>query len=135
MLVMAGVAASTGKGTTGAFGNGSGSTSGAVAAELRSARGALGGRAAGGVGGAGGTAGELFAAGCFADAGGCDETGFRADADSEAGAGDGGASAGAEALLPPFVLRGLSHFPQRIPCEIAAPHMKHLAMALIVPDC
>src|SRR4051794_11044526 len=95
MLVIAGVAASTGNGTTGAFGNGSISTIGAVAVCTRSlvARAGEGG----GVGGIGFSTGAACAG------------------------------------LAAFVFLGLSQFPQRIPCEIAAPHMKHLAIDRLLP--
>ena len=95
MLVIAGVAASTGNGTTGAFGKGSISTIGAVAVCTRS-----------------------FIAG--ADEGVRPST---ADEGVRASTATGGGIG-----LAAFVFLGLSQFPQRIPCEIAAPHMKHLAI-------
>src|SRR6185436_14531578 len=86
-LVIAGEADSNGKGTTGAFGKGSGAMAVAVAAEERP---------------------------------------------SPRAAGRGGSDAvtGGTGVVPlsvfVFGLRGLSHRSQRIPSEIAAPHMKHL---------
>jgi hypothetical protein len=46
------------------------------------------------------------------------------------GAGGGGAAATAASLF----LRGLSHLGQRMPCVIAAPHMKHFWAIHRAPD-
>src|ERR1051325_2686322 len=90
-LVIASEADSTGKGTTGAFGNASGATAGAVAcaADPSPREAGRGGREAPGEGPTFGTA--VVPLSVFA-----------------------------------FGFRGLSHFSQRMPSEIAAPHMKHL---------
>src|SRR5438270_13339299 len=97
-LVIAGDADSTGNGSSGAFGNGSGSGAGAAAVAAPPER-----RVA-----------VLSPTGFEVTGGG-------------GGAAGGGAAGGAAAVFAAdsFGLRGLSHFSQRIPRAIAAPHMKH----------
>src|SRR5437763_11824496 len=93
--VIAGDADSTGNGSSGAFGNGSGSGAGAAAVAAPPER-----RVA------------VLSPTGFDGAGG--------------GGGAAGGGAGASVFAADcFGLRGLSHFSQRIPRAIAAPHMKH----------
>src|SRR3954469_16427935 len=97
-LVMAGEEDSTGNASSGALGNGSGSGAGAAAAAVAGPE-------------------ERRVAVLSPD-------GF-----GGAGVGIGGASGGGATLVfasGVFGFLGLSHFSQRIPLLIAAPHMKHL---------
>src|SRR4051795_603685 len=98
-LVIAGDADSTGNGSNGAFGNGSGSGAGAAAVAAPPER-----RVA------------VLSPAVFAATGG-----------GGGGAGDRSAGGGVASFFAAvsFGLRGLSHFSQRIPRAIAAPHMKH----------
>jgi len=98
-LVIAGDADSTGNGSSGAFGNGSGSGAGAAAVAAPPER-----RVAV-----------------------LSPTGFETAGGAAVGAGGGGAGTEAASVFAAdcFGLRGLSHFSQRIPRAIAAPHMKH----------
>jgi hypothetical protein len=98
-LVIAGDDDSTGNGSSGAFGNGSGSGAGAAAVAAPPER-----RVAV-----------------------LSPTGFEATGGGAGGAGGGGAASAVTAVFAAggFGLRGLSHFSQRIPRVIAAPHMKH----------
>jgi hypothetical protein len=100
-LVIAGEADSTGNGSSGAFGNGSGSGAGAAAVAAPPER-----RVA------------VLSPTGFETVGGDATAG---------GAGAGGAASAVTAgfAAASFGLRGLSHFSQRIPRVIAAPHMKH----------
>jgi hypothetical protein len=105
-LVMAGDDDSTGNGSSGAFGNGSGSGARAAAAEALAppAR-----RVA-----------ELSPNDAFRVT-----TSAAGGGGTTTAGGSGGSAAGCGAGLACFGLRGLSHFSQRIPRVIAAPHMKH----------
>jgi hypothetical protein len=98
-LVIAGEADSTGNGSSGAFGNGSGSGAGAAAVAAPPDR-----RVAV-----------------------LSPTGFEVTGGGGGEAGGGGSGGGAISVFAAdcFGLRGLSHFSQRIPRAIAAPHMKH----------
>jgi len=86
-----------------------------VACALRAGGGVLG--AAAGAGGGGGAA-TLFggAAAVIVGAGG------------GAGVGAGAGATGSACAVLCLGLRGLSHFSHKMPCAIAAPHMKHLAI-------
>jgi hypothetical protein len=121
-LVIAGDADSTGNGSSGAFGNGSGSGTGTVAAAVAgpaerrelplSTTGFGGGEAEIDSGRAAGSMLD-FARGSMLDF-------------AKGSTLDFAASSTLDFAVSCFGFRGLSHFSQRIPRVIAAPHMKHL---------
>jgi len=108
MLVIDGDAASTGNGTTGAFGKGSTAGAGAAAGAAADTIGFCDGLGGAGFGaGAGGFASTFGAGGVGGGA-----TGLNAGMATVFGDSDLG-------------FRGRSHVSHRIPAEISRPHMKH----------